>query len=97
MTALGRPSPDVWRRHDGAVWRYTGDGIVLLAVLDAELTVLDEAGAVVWQELRTPTTVETLCQRVADRVGASPSSVTDGVEQVLAHLAHRGLAGRDDA
>jgi hypothetical protein len=85
-----------WRRRDEVVWRYVGDGIVLLNVDDAGLTVLDEAGAVVWQELRARRTTDELCSRVATRVGSTAALVGEDVRRVLSHLAVRALVERAD-
>lgn len=99
MTALDVGSHDataVWRRSDDAVWRYTGDGVLLLSIGGGDAVSLDEAGAAVWQELACDGTAHQLSQRVAERVGAPVDEVTVGVTALLELLARERLTVRGD-
>ena len=72
-----------YQRRRGAVWRDLGDRVVVLAPDASEPVTLPVGGAVVWDALEEPGTVDELTAQVAASFDAPSGWVAAAVEHLL--------------
>ena len=84
---MSHPSP-LWQRSACALWRRSGQTLVVKPHDTDELVLLDRAGLELWVELAEPLTFEELSARLAALFGVEP-------EQVAADLHHQQSAHED--
>ena len=75
-----------WRRRADAQWRRSLDAVVLLPADADEPVTLPGTGALVWDLLEVPATLDELVETLAEVFGADPAVVARDVEALLVRL-----------
>lgn len=90
---MTRPGP-LWQRSACALWRRSGQTLVLKSQDPDELVTLDQAGLALWRELEEPLTLEEVSVRLAALFGADPEQVAADLVPLLDDLEGRRLVHR---
>lgn len=90
---MSHPSP-LWQRSACALWRRSGQTLVLKANDTDELVTLGHAGLELWVELAEPLTLEEVSIRLAALFGVEPEQVAADLAPLLDDLEDRHLVHR---
>jgi hypothetical protein len=82
-----------WHRSDGAVWRRTMDGIVVLPGSGEPIALLGPAAGL-WELLAEPLTVEEVVTTLAEHYGVDADQVSPEIRATLDELLLRGALCR---
>lgn len=83
---------DRFVRSPQVVWRTTLGGVLLrpLGAAHVRPLLLDGSGSLLWNALASPTSVEALCERLAEATGGDPAVISADVRPVLDELVRAG-------
>ena len=79
--------PPRWARHPLALWRRSGDRIVVLCPDQDEPLLLTGTGQALWEVLEEPTTTEELVTIMAAVTASSRDGIAGPVHDLLVELA----------
>jgi hypothetical protein len=86
-------SNDLWfQRSPSALWRESGDEVVVAPPGREDFDVLSPTASAVWRLIETPTHFTDVVDAVARAYSVSPDDVAPDVRTLLADLVHRGAA-----
>lgn len=79
-------------RSPHVVWRTTLSGVLFrpIGLADIRPVLLDGGGSLLWNALANPTSVEALCERLAEATGSDPAVISTDVRPVLDQLVRMG-------
>ena len=94
MTATSEPAPESpparYRRAASALWRGTGQGVLILPEGAKEPLAVGGAGRELWDMLDVPRTIDEAAAELAGRYGLNAQDVEEGIAQVFQHLGSLG-------
>lgn len=83
-----------WHRHPEALWRRTADQVVVLPVGRDDPVVLSPTGAVIWDTLGEPRTIEQLTEVLVTVFDGDRQQVRADLVPFLEQLEQQGMVTR---
>ncbi len=92
MTEADDVATTSWHRDPTLPFQRMDEETIVIDPRAREVHLLNETAARIWELLETPTSVDELCEALADEYeGASPAAVRAEVEGFLSDLGGKGL------
>ena len=89
------PAADgVWRRRDDALWRRSLDSVIVFPVGTDDPVTIGGSGAVVWDLLAEPATLDELVATLAEVYEGDAASIASDVADLLSQLEALGAIQR---
>jgi hypothetical protein len=94
--ASAMPAASTVSRDDGVLAERVLADTLLLDPATGSYLRLNESGALLWETLERPASVDQLAARLAERYGLEPDRAAADAERFVASLAERGMVRVED-